>query len=501
MERSEIPFLSASELARLIESRQVSPVDATEAYLQRIDEVDTKLNSYITVTREYALEAARQAEAEIAAGNYRGPLHGLPLAVKDQFNSAGILTTGGSTILGEFVPDEDATVMAKLKESGAVLLGKLNMSEFAMSEIYHHPYGTPRNPWDLERNPGTSSSGSGAATAAFLCATSLGEDTGGSIRGPANFSGLVGIRPTFGRVSRYGVMGGSWSMDTVGPISRTVEDAAATLQAIAGYDPRDPYTWNVPVPDYRASLTGDISDINVGLISERMEAPNLDPEMRDAVASAVGLLGNIGATCRDVSVPMTSYAGAVSWTLIGVEWSSLHRQKFEPNLERLDRNNRVRFLTGSLIPAQAYNKAQKIRALLQDEVALSAGESGRAGPSDGSGPRAAGGERSHGAEQGTINGVPELAHQLHWAVQPRRSSRHLGTLRFHAIRASLGNTARRQTIRRGYAVPGGPRLRAGNRMAHPPPADLSPATPLRGGEVYLNPSSGHRGAPCTMRSE
>ena len=368
MERSEIPFLSASELARLIESRQVSPVDATEAYLQRIEEVDGKLNSYITVTREYAIEAARQAEAEIAAGNYRGPLHGLPLAVKDQFNSAGILTTGGSTILGEFVPDEDATVMAKLKESGAVLLGKLNMSEFAMSEIYHHPYGTPRNPWNLERNPGTSSSGSGAATAAFLCATSLGEDTGGSIRGPANFSGLVGIRPTFGRVSRYGVMGGSWSMDTVGPISRTVEDAAVTLQAIAGYDPRDPYTWNVPVPDYRASLTGNISDIQVGVISDRMDAPNLDPEMKQAVASAIGTLGNLGAKSRDISVPMTSDAGAVSWTLIGVEWSSLHQQMFKPSIDRLDRNNRVRFLTGSLIPAQAYNKAQKIRALLREEV-------------------------------------------------------------------------------------------------------------------------------------
>ena len=368
MDSSEIPFLSASELSRLIESREVSPVQATQAYLQRIAEVDGKLNSYITVTGEHALEAARQAEAEIEAGNYRGPLHGLPLAVKDQFNTAGILTTGGSAILRDFVPDEDATVMTRLKEAGAVLLGKLNMSEFAMSEIYQHPYGTPRNPWDLARNPGTSSSGSGAATAAFLCATSLGEDTGGSIRGPANFSGLVGIRPSFGRVSRYGVMGGSWSMDTVGPISRTVEDAAITLQAIAGHDPRDPYTWNVPVPDYRAALTGDISDISVGLISERMEAPILHPEMRNAVTSAVGLMGELGARPQEMSLPLTSYAGPVSWTLIGVEWSSVHRNTFEPNFEKLDRNNQVRFLTGSLIPAQAYNKAQKVRALLREQV-------------------------------------------------------------------------------------------------------------------------------------
>ena len=368
MNQSDIPFLSASDLSRLIESREVSPVSAAEAYFERIAEVDGKLNSYITVTREHALEAARKAEAEIAAGNYRGPLHGIPVAVKDQFNSAGILTTGGSSILSDFVPDEDATVMAKLKEAGAVLLGKLNMSEFAMSEIYHHPYGTPRNPWDLTRNPGTSSSGSGAATAAFLCATSLGEDTGGSIRGPANFAGLVGIRPSFGRVSRYGVMGGSWSMDTVGPISRTVEDAAITLQAIAGYDPKDPYTWNVPVPDYRAALTGDISDLKVGVINERMDAPNLDPEMRDAVMAAIATLGELGATSQEVSIPLVPEAGAVSWTLIGVEWSNLHRKTFEPNFANLDRNNQIRFLTGMITPAQAYNKAQKVRNLLRQEI-------------------------------------------------------------------------------------------------------------------------------------
>ena len=368
MDSSEIPFLSASELARLIETREVSPVQATEAYLQRIAEVDGRLNSYITVTREQALEAARQAEAEIAAGNYRGPLHGLPLAVKDQFNTAGIRTTGGSSILNEFVPDEDATVMAKLKEAGAVLLGKLNMSEFAMADIFNHPHGTPRNPWDTTRNPGTSSSGSGAATAAFLCATSLGEDTGGSIRSPANFSGLVGLRPTYGRVSRFGVMGGSWSMDTVGPISRTVEDAAITFQAIAGHDAKDPYTKDVQVPDYRAALTGDITGLRVGVVAERMDAPNLDPEMRAAVAAAIGTLGDLGADTREVSIPLAPAAGALSMTIIGVEWSNLHRRMFEANFEQLDRNNQIRFLTGLVIPAQAYQKAQKLRAMLRQQV-------------------------------------------------------------------------------------------------------------------------------------
>ena len=368
MDKKELPFLTASQLSNLIETKEVSPVEATEAYLDRIEEVDPKLNSYITITGEQAVESARQAEQEIAAGKHRGPLHGVPMAVKDQFNTAGVLTTGGSRILKDNVPSEDATVIAKLKEAGAVMLGKLNMSEFAMAEIYNHPYGTPRNPWDLERNPGTSSSGSGAATAAFLCSTSLGEDTGGSIRGPANFSGLVGLRPTHGRVSRYGVLGGSWSMDTVGPISRSVEDAAITIQAIAGYDTKDTYSWDVPVPDYRSALTGDIQGIKMGVIQERMDSPNLDPEFRETVAKAISVLGELGASSEDVSIPLAPNAGALTMSILNVEWANLHRPLFEPNFDELDHNNKIRFLTGSIIPAQAYYKAQKIRAVLRKQI-------------------------------------------------------------------------------------------------------------------------------------
>jgi len=368
MDKKELPFLTASQLSNLIETKEVSPVEATEAYLDRIEEVDPKLNSYITITGEQAVESARQAEQEIAAGKHRGPLHGVPMAVKDQFNTAGVLTTGGSSILKDNVPSEDATVIAKLKEAGAVMLGKLNMSEFAMAEIYNHPYGTPRNPWDLERNPGTSSSGSGAATAAFLCSTSLGEDTGGSIRGPANFSGLVGLRPTHGRVSRYGVLGGSWSMDTVGPISRSVEDAAITIQAIAGYDTKDTYSWDVPVPDYRRALTGDIQGIKMGVIQERMDSPNLDPEFRETVAKAISVIGELGASSEDVSIPLAPNAGALTMSILNVEWANLHRPLFEPNFDELDHNNKIRFLTGSIIPAQAYYKAQKIRVVLRQQI-------------------------------------------------------------------------------------------------------------------------------------
>ena len=368
MDKKELPFLTASQLSRLIETKEVSPVEATEAYLDRIEAVDPKLNSYITVTGEQALEAARQAEHEIATSQHRGPLHGVPMAVKDQFNTAGIRTTGGSSILKDNIPDEDATVITNLKKAGAVMLGKLNMSEFAMAEIYNHPYGTPRNPWDLERNPGTSSSGSGAATAASLCATSLGEDTGGSIRGPANFSGLVGLRPSHGRVSRHGVLGGSWSMDTVGPISRSVEDAAITIQAIAGYDPKDRYSWNVPVPDYRQALTGDIQGIKLGVVQERMDSPDLDPEFRDTVAKAISALGELGASSQDVSIPLAPKAGALTMSILSVEWSNLHRPLFEPNIDELDHNNKIRFLTGSVIPAQFYYKAQKIRAVLRQQI-------------------------------------------------------------------------------------------------------------------------------------
>jgi len=368
MDKKEIPFLTASQLSKLIETKEVSPIEATEAYLDRIQEVDGKLNSYVTVTGEQALEAARRAEQEISIGVNRGPLHGVPMAVKDQFNTAGVLTTGGSSILKENVPEEDATVITRLKDAGAVLLGKLNMSEFAMAEIYNHPYGTPRNPWDLERNPGTSSSGSGAATAAFLCASSLGEDTGGSIRGPANFSGLVGLRPSQGRVSRHGVLGGSWSMDIVGPISRSVEDAAITIQAIAGHDPKDTYSRDVPVPDYREALTGDIQGIKMGVIQEHMDSPNLDPAFREAVAKAISVLGEIGASSEYTSIPLAPNAGALTMSILSVEWSNLHRKLFEENFKELDHNNKIRFLTGSIIPAQFYYKAQKIRTALRQQI-------------------------------------------------------------------------------------------------------------------------------------
>ena len=367
MDKSELPFLSASQLSRLIASREVSPVEATEAYLDRIDSLDFKFNSYLTVTRDIAMEAAHQAEREIAAGHYRGPMHGVPVAVKDQFNTAGVRTTIGSRILADFVPEEDAAVISNLKQAGAVLLGKTNQTEFAITG-FSHRFSTPRNPWDLNAYTGGSSSGSGAATGAYLCATSLGEDTGGSIRFPATWCGLVGLRPTWGLVSRYGVMRGVWSMDTVGPISRTVEDAAITLNAIAGHDPRDGHTSAAPVPDYRASLGSGIEGLRIGIVTEEMESDLVDPDVRRVVGSAIGVLGELGATAEEVSLPLSKVAGAVSGALLATESANNHSSWVRDRIDDYGHDDRILLLTGSVMPAQYYNRTQKLRELIRRQV-------------------------------------------------------------------------------------------------------------------------------------
>ena len=369
MADANLCYLSATELGERIAAGEVSSVAATEVYLERIAQLDGNYASYITVTAERAREDARRADAEIAAGHRRGPLHGVPVAAKDQFDTAGIVTTNGSTILAENVPDADSTVMARLRDAGTVLLGKLNMSEYASGDAFRHPYGRPRNPWDTGRNPGTSSSGSGAATAAFLCATSLGEDTGGSIRGPAAFCGLVGIRPTFGRVSRHGVFGASWSMDTVGPISRTVTDCAHTLAAIAGHDPKDPQTWDVPVPDYAAALDGNISGLRVGIVAERVHTDANDPEVRDAVIAAAAVLAGRGAEVREVSLPLIVNSSEISYGIISSDAAMLNWDIISTaRLRELDHNNQVRLLMGSVVPARAYQKAARLREALRRQI-------------------------------------------------------------------------------------------------------------------------------------
>jgi aspartyl-tRNA(Asn)/glutamyl-tRNA(Gln) amidotransferase subunit A len=368
MNNAELPFLSAAALGELIHKKEISPVQAVTAYLERIAAVDDTLHSYITVCREEALQAAREAEQAILRGEWRGPLHGVPYAVKDQFWTKGIRTTGGSRLLADFIPTDDATVVARLRGAGATLLGKLNMSEFATGNSVDHPFGTPHNPWDLDRNAGTSSSGSGAATAAFLCATSLGEDTGGSIRNPANNCGLVGLRPTWGLVSRHGMMGACWSMDIGGPISRTVEDCALTLQAIAGYDAHDPYTANQAVPDYRAGLIGGIKGVRIGMVKEAMDADFVHSQVKAAVSKAAADLKEQGVSVDEVSIPLLTSAAAVTRAILAVESASLHHDWLRTRLPEYDHNVQIDFLTGAILPAQLYYKAQKIRAAIRQQV-------------------------------------------------------------------------------------------------------------------------------------
>jgi len=366
----DIAFLSATELGSAIRSKEVSPVEAVEAYLERIDRIDPQVNSYITVCAEQARGEALQAEAEIRRGQYRGPLHGIPIGLKDQIHTKGILTTDASKIRSDFVPGEDATVVTNLKNAGAIVLGKLNMSEFAHGEPQSSAFGPARNPWDLTRSPGVSSSGSGAATAARLCATSLGEDTGGSIRGPAANCGLVGLRPTWGRVSRYGVDGAGWSFDTIGPISRTVEDCAITIGGIAGYDAKDPSTHKVPVPDYLAALTGDIKGLKVGVVRELLDPEELDlnPQMRQAVVNAIEVLAELGADVKEVSMPLAEKTGYITRAITHVDRVSLRPQWLRERPQDYHYNTRVHFTTANLVPAQVYYKAQKLRTMVREQV-------------------------------------------------------------------------------------------------------------------------------------
>ena len=358
--------LSGAEIARRIRDRDLSPVEVVEGYLERIDRYDDVLHSYITVCRDEALAAARQAEQAVMQGESVGPLHGLPLSVKDQMDTAGVLTTAGSTILADYVPTEDATLIARAKAAGAILLGKLNMTEFAAGQgdpfKHHDPV---RNPWDLERFPGGSSTGSGVAVAASLCAIALGEDTGGSIRGPASFCGIVGFRPTWGLFSRDRVWRVSWSMDAVGPMTRTVEDTALLTGAIAGYDPKDPETSRNPVPDYAATLSSGVSGLRIGLIEDLVDPAHVDPEVVQAVRAAASHLGELGATVEEVSFPLATKTGPIVDAIAINDAGYFYRDWLNERPQDWGRNLRRRFTTAGLLPANLRVKAMRMRELLR----------------------------------------------------------------------------------------------------------------------------------------
>ena len=366
MERAELPYQTVAALSEMIRTGEVSPVDVTEAHLNRIHSLNNEIRAYLTVADDLARQAALDAAEEIAAGNYRGPLHGIPVAVKDQMYTEGLRTTIGTPVFDEFVPEYDATVVARLKEAGAVLLGKLNMTEFATTALSHQ-FDPPRNPWDRERSCGGSSSGSGAATAAFMAAATLGEDTGGSVRCPAAWCGLAGIRPTWGLVSRYGVAPGVRSMDTVGPLARTVEDCAIMLQAIAGHDPKDRLTRQEPVPDFRAALDGDVDGLRIGILREVLYADAVEPEVGEAILNAGNVLSKLGADVKEVSIPMAAHTGPINGG-IRVEAPTTYRDLLRERPRDIGHDNRIGYLVNAIMPATYYYKAIRLRNFLRAQV-------------------------------------------------------------------------------------------------------------------------------------
>ena len=365
MPNDDIAFLSAAATAEAIRNGGLTPVDAVRAYLDRIDSLDSRLSAYITVTREEALDAAEQVGRRLSAGERLGPLAGVPAAVKDQFWTKGILTTNGSRVYQDFVPSEDATVIKRLKEAGMVLLGKLNMSELAMGGTRNPPWGIAANPWDLERTPGESSSGSGVALSAHLCAASIGEDTGGSGRGPAAYCGVVGLRPTFTRVSRYGMSHMCWFMDAAAPMTKTVEDCALVLGAIAGYDPNDPYTSRLPVPDYTRGMKDGVQGLRVGLVRELHNSSDMHPEVRSAIDASLAVFKDLGAEVKDVSIPLVELAGAIFVGIADTEGAGARDEILRTRPQDLDQASRTRLLSGALVPAKLYNRAAKARVLLR----------------------------------------------------------------------------------------------------------------------------------------
>jgi aspartyl-tRNA(Asn)/glutamyl-tRNA(Gln) amidotransferase subunit A len=368
MSCNELTRLSIAEAGERIRRRALSPVELTRAYLDQIQARNADGRYYLTVLHDAALAAARTAEQEIGSGKYRGPLHGIPVALKDLVMTRGVRTTCGSRILKDWVPETDATVAARLAAAGAVLLGKLNMHEFAYGPTGVNPhYGTPSNPWGADRMPGGSSSGSGAAVAAGLCAGALGTDTGGSIRIPASLCGIVGLKPTYGRVSRAGVVPLAWSLDHIGPMTRTVEDAALLLQALAGHDPADPSTAAVPVPDYCRGLDGDPRTLRVGLVRE-LFFDRLDPEVRAAVEAAARALAGLGVQVEEVRLPRIHHAAPATFAIITAESMAYHEPYLRTRASEYGADVRARLLTGQFVLATQYLKAQRARQVLRAEV-------------------------------------------------------------------------------------------------------------------------------------
>ena len=365
-------YLTIGQASGLIRRRELSPVELTRAFLDRIDAVDGRLHAYITVLADEALEEARAAEAEILKGEYRGALHGIPLAHKDLYDTAGVRTTSGSRVDEDRVPADDSTVIARYRKAGSVLLGKLSMHEYALGgPDFTTPFEPARNPWNLDHIPGGSSSGSGAAVAAGLCMGALGSCTGGSIRGPAFLCGTVGLKATYGRVSRSGVVTLSWSQDHCGPLTWTVEDAAHMLQAVAGHDPKDPTSSRAPVPDYSLSLREDVRGLVVGVPRHFFFSPHpaVSGEVQSIVEKVLVELEGLGASLEEVDIPSLEYERGVNSVIMLCEAFAFHEKNLQTRAHDFGEMVRARFRLGGLLNASDYVQAQRVRRVIKRETA------------------------------------------------------------------------------------------------------------------------------------
>ena len=368
--QNALHYLTIHEASALLRDGRLSPVELTQAFLDRIETLDPTLLAYITVLGESALADARAAEEEIRRGDYRGPLHGIPIALKDLYDTAGVRTTAASRIMAGRAPAQDATTTARLREAGAILLGKLTLHEFALGgPDASTGFPLARNPWSLDHIPGGSSSGSGTAIAAGLCMGTLGSCTGGSIRGPAAHCGIVGLKATYGRVSRYGVVPLSWTLDHCGPMTWNVEDTAHMLQAIAGHDPKDPTSSRAAVPDYRRSLVEGIDGMRIGVPRDFFfsDHPKISAEVLATVDTALDELGRLGAKVEDVSIPMLEYAGAAQPVIMLSEAFAYHRANLRSQPENFGDMCRARFRMGGLFSGGDYVQAQRVRKALTSE--------------------------------------------------------------------------------------------------------------------------------------
>ncbi len=364
----DLTSLKLHEAAELLKHKEISPVELTRAHLERIQQLDQRLNSFITLTPELALQQARLAEVEIQDGDYKGALHGIPLALKDLYETQGIRTTAGSTFFTDYIPEVDASAVQKLKDAGAVLLGKLNMHEIALGVTNENPhYGDCCNPWDPARMTGGSSGGNAAALAAGLCMGALGSDTGGSIRIPSSLCGVVGLKPTYGRVSLHGVVPLSWNLDHAGPMARCVRDVAILLQTIAGYDPLDAYSVDIPVEDYLSMLVEDLRGWRIALATDGYftDSEVVEGQVQEAIEQSAKVFERLGAQLERVQFPNAREAAMANGLMTPSDAAAFHHQRLADNPQGFGSDVLRRLQTGAAYTSTEYSLARRMQTILR----------------------------------------------------------------------------------------------------------------------------------------